>query len=210
MSLNTQEIQRVSQRADDLRHPSDRADLRIVSPPPLRRRSLPSNVFSVPQTLFHAHEGGAERKVGQSTTSEGVKGSNEFILEAYQGMYSRGTLSTPRGISGHLVGGSEVREREHQIGQVIVRSICHSFPFSYSVVILRPSLMYLFSSHSSPLVRSALACVPPAGISVLYTPLPNTYAVSCQYARGPLTIRYTSEKNQIEYPHPSKSLVAYE
>jgi hypothetical protein len=43
----------------------------------------PSNVFSVPQALFHAHEGGAEREVGQSTTSEGVKGSNEFILEDY-------------------------------------------------------------------------------------------------------------------------------
>jgi hypothetical protein len=40
-SLNTQEIQRVSQRADDLRHAGDRVDLRIVSPSPPPQRVLP-------------------------------------------------------------------------------------------------------------------------------------------------------------------------
>jgi serine/threonine protein kinase len=65
------------------------------------------------------------------------------------------------------------------IKALFAREIATSPSSSFTVTqrLFREPLMHLFSSHSSPLVRSALACVPPAGISVLHTPLLNTYAV---------------------------------
>jgi hypothetical protein len=83
MSLNMQEIQRVSERADDLRYAGDRADSHvnshIVSPPPLARLS-PSNVFSVPQAVPCSRRRRRDR--GRLRTTPSV----QFVL---RGLFSR-------------------------------------------------------------------------------------------------------------------------
>jgi hypothetical protein len=56
--------------------------------------------------------------------------------------------------------------------------------------------MRYFRSHSSPLLRPALASAPPAARSITHTLMPNIYAAAC--TRRPLT-RYHREKRTNEH-----------
>jgi hypothetical protein len=88
MSLNTQEIQRVTRRADDLRHAGDRADLRIVSPsPPPQRVLLDGSVEVMPEIVSNPYltTSCEERLAHHPEKSHGVQPNELSVLTGPRG-----------------------------------------------------------------------------------------------------------------------------